>query len=131
MTTDPIPAPAPVPVPTPTLVPVTEDRTVAIVSYLTLFGFIAAIIIHSNKKTSLGGFHLRQVLGLFITGIAFWPAAIILAFIPFLGWLAIIVGWFGLLALVIIGFIGAITGKQNPVPLLGKYYQKWFAGAFN
>ena len=40
-----------------------EDKMVAIVAYLTLIGFIVAIIIHMNKKTKLGAFHLRQMLG--------------------------------------------------------------------
>ena len=35
----------------PPVAAVSEDKTVAILSYLTLIGFIAAIIIHSNKKT--------------------------------------------------------------------------------
>ena len=109
----------------------TEDRTVAILSYVTIIGFIIAIVMHSSKKTALGSFHLRQVLGLFLTGVAFWPCAIILIFIPILGWLAILLGWLALVALVIMGFIGAVTGQQKPVPVLGQHYQKWFANAFN
>jgi uncharacterized membrane protein len=111
--------------------PVAEDRTVAILSYITLIGFIIAIVLHSSKKTQLGAFHLRQVLGLFVTGVAFGLCVIVLAFIPILGWLAIMVGWLGLLVLVVMGLIGAATGQQKPVPLLGQHYQKWFANAFN
>ena len=47
-----------------------EDRTVAILAYLTLIGFIVAIVLHSNKKTKLGAFHLRQMLGLLLCGLA-------------------------------------------------------------
>src|SRR4051794_8970266 len=109
--------------------PVVEDRTVAILSYITLIGFIVAIVIHSSKKTQLGAFHLRQVLGLFITGVAFGLCAIVLAFIPILGWLVIFAGWITMVVLVIMGFISAATGKQTPVPLIGQQYQKWFANA--
>lgn len=49
--------------PPPVSVPA-EDRTVAILTYLTIIGFIIAIVIHSSKKTALGSFHLRQGLGL-------------------------------------------------------------------
>ncbi len=121
MTTDPTPV---------SLTPATEDRTVAILSYITIIGFIVAIVIHGNKKTQLGSFHLRQVLGLFVTGVGFWICSIILAFIPVLGWLAILLGWLGFLVLIVMGFISAATGQQKPVPILGVHYQKWFAGAF-
>jgi hypothetical protein len=41
------------PVPT---APATDDKTLAIVAYLTLIGFIAAIVLHNSpgKKTALG-----------------------------------------------------------------------------
>jgi hypothetical protein len=48
----------------------TEDRTVAILSYITLIGFIAAIFVHQNRRTELGSFHLRQMLGLALTSAA-------------------------------------------------------------
>ena len=48
----------------------TEDKTVAIISYITIIGFIAAIFLHQNNKTQLGAFHLRQVLGIVLTGVA-------------------------------------------------------------
>lgn len=107
-----------------------EDRTAAILCYITIIGFIVAIILHSNKKTQLGSFHLRQALGLVLSGLAFGVGAIVLAFIPIIGWLAIMVGWVGLLVLVIIGLIAAINGKQKPVPVLGEKYQQWFANTF-
>ena len=59
-----------------------EDKTVAIIAYLTLIGFIVAIIVHMNKKTKLGAFHLRQMLGFLLTGIAVVFCEIILIFIP-------------------------------------------------
>jgi len=52
----------------------TEDKTVAVVAYLTLIGFIAAIFLHQNRKTQLGAFHLRQVLGMALTGVAGSPS---------------------------------------------------------
>jgi uncharacterized membrane protein len=107
--------------------PATEDRTVAIISYLTLLGFVVAIIMHSSKKTQLGAFHLRQALGLFVT----WFATIILVFIPILGWIAMPIVAICLFVFLIMGFIGAVQGTMKPVPILGPYYQKWFAGAFN
>ncbi|HET6577197.1 MAG TPA: hypothetical protein VFG66_02685 [Gemmatimonadales bacterium] len=104
----------------------TEDKTVAILSYITLIGFIAAIIMHQNNRTRLGAFHLRQVLGLALTsaaGAVFWV-------VPILGWIA----WFLLLiplfVLWILGLLSAIRGEMRPVPILGAQYQRWFANAF-
>lgn len=110
--------------------PATEDRTVAILSYITLIGFIVAIVIHSSKKTDLGAFHLRQVLGLIVCGVAFGVCAIVLAFIPILGWIAIMAGWITMLVFVVMGFIAAATGQKKPVPLIGDKFQDWFANAF-
>lgn len=107
-----------------------EDKTVAIVSYLTLIGFIVAVVLHGNKKTELGAFHLRQVLGIFLTGVCCWFVNIVLAFIPIVGWLAIFVIWIGLLVFWLMGLIAAAGGHMKPVPLLGEHYQKWFANTF-
>jgi uncharacterized membrane protein len=108
-----------------------EDKTVAILSYITLIGFIIAIVLHGSKKTRLGAFHLRQALGILLTGIACGVAQVILAFIPILGWLAILAIWVSLLLIWIFGLIAAAKGECKPAPVIGEYYQKWFAGAFD
>ena len=102
-----------------------------IVAYITIIGFIAAIVIHSNKKTQLGAYHLRQMLGFVLTGIVCWIGAIILAFIPILGWLAIMIMWISLLVFWLMGLIAAINGQMKPMPVVGKLYQKWFGTTFN
>lgn len=109
---------------------VTEDKTVAIVAYLTLIGFIVAIIIHMNKKTKIGAYHLRQMLGFVLTTIVVWPCAIVLAFIPILGWLCIVAIWISLLVFWILGLISAINGQMKPMPVVGPLYQKWFGSTF-
>jgi uncharacterized membrane protein len=105
----------------------TEDRTVAILCYITIIGFIVAIVMHGSKKTALGSFHLRQALGLFITGIVCWIGLIL---IPVVGWICLPFAMLGLFVLVIMGLIAAASGQQKPVPLLGEKYQKWFANTF-
>ena len=110
--------------------PATEDRTIAILSYLTIIGFIVALVMHSSKKTALGSFHLRQTLGLIVSGLVLGVAGIVLAFIPILGWLALMAAWIGFLVLWLLGLIAAASGQQKPVPVMGEHYQKWFASAF-
>jgi uncharacterized membrane protein len=111
--------PTPPPVPTPANS--NEDKTVAIVSYLTFVGFIVAIVLNSNKKTKLGAFHLRQMLGFFLTSIAVGICGFILVFIPILGWLAIFALWVSMLVLWIMGLIAAINGQMKPMPVVGSY----------
>ena len=105
----------------------TEDKTVAIVSYLTLIGFIIALVMHGNQKTQLGAYHLRQTLGLMIVSVA---GSIILGMIPILGWIASIGLFFAVIALWVIGLLSAIKGEMKPLPVVGKHFEKWFATAF-
>ena len=130
-------SPAPVPA-------ATEDKTVAVVAYLTLVGFIAAIIIHNGKKTALGAYHLRQAMGIVLSyvalGVLYFVSMAIAAILVFVPILAVIVGGAmytvcGLVGLFItvlwvVGLIYAINGQEKPVPVLGALFQKWFKTAF-
>ncbi|MBK9176699.1 MAG: hypothetical protein IPM46_10280 [Flavobacteriales bacterium] len=107
-------------------VPAGDDKTVAILAYITLLGFIIAIVMHSSKKTALGAFHLRQMLGIVVLGLASY----ILIFIPILGWIAIVVLGICNLIMWIMGLIAAASGEMKPAPIFGAKFQQWFAGAF-
>ena len=100
-----------------------NGKTVAIVSYLTLIGWIVAFIMHNNNKTELGAYHLRQMLGLLILGIAISVLARVIG-IPIVIWILQI----GIFALWIMGLISAFNGEKKPVPLLGEQFQDWFKG---
>ena len=122
---------------TPPVAPVastTEDRTIAILAYITIIGFIIAIVMHGSKKTALGSFHLRQMLGLVVTGLALWLPGMIISIIPFVGLLMLVL-WpvigIGMFVIWLMGLIAAANGEQKPAPILGQHYQKWFANAFN
>jgi uncharacterized membrane protein len=104
----------------------TEDRTVAILCYVTILGFIAAIFMHQSNKTQLGAFHLRQMLGLVVTGIVGGICGVV----PILGWIVWFLVVIGLSVLWLLGLISALRGDVRPVPILGEQYQRWFAGAF-
>jgi uncharacterized membrane protein len=104
-----------------------EDKVVAIVAYLTLIGFLVAIIIHMNKKTKLGAYHLRQMLGFILTSFL----VIVLLVIPIIGWLLIPVFYICMLVLWILGLVAAINGQMKPMPVVGPLYQKWFGTTFD
>ncbi|MCB0771623.1 MAG: hypothetical protein KDC00_14580 [Flavobacteriales bacterium] len=104
-----------------------EDKTTAIIAYVTIIGFIIAIVLHGQKKTALGAFHLRQMLGIVVLGLTSY----VLIFIPILGWIAMAV--LGVINLIvwITGLIAAVNGEMKPGPILGAKYQAWFKNAFN
>lgn len=108
-----------------------EDKAVAIIAYLTLVGFIVAIIVHMNKKTKLGAYHLRQMLGFVLTCIAIAFCQFVLVFIPILGWLCIVALWAAMLVLWILGLVAAINGQMKPMPVVGPLYQQWFGTTFD
>ena len=101
-----------------------DGKTIAIVAYLTLIGLIIAFVMNNDKKNPLASFHTRQSLGIMLTGMACG----VLSFIPFIGWIAGGIGSLLVFVLWIIGLIGAVNEKQEPVPVVGPLYQKWFAG---
>jgi len=110
-----------------------EDRTVAILTYVTIIGFIIAIVMHSSKKTALGAYHLRQGLGLFITALVIWIPCMIISVIPVVNLAMVIVGpavMIGLFVFWVMGLLAAVNGQLKPMPVLGEHFQKWFAGAF-
>ncbi|MGC1515192.1 MAG: hypothetical protein WA810_06400 [Maribacter sp.] len=98
-----------------------EGKTTAIVAYLTIVGALIAMSMNSEPKFKFARFHTRQAFGLHILFIA-------------LGILnsqwGNIYGFYGIyifyLVLWFYGFMGAISNKEQSVPVLGPYFQKWF-----
>ena len=139
MSTDPSIPPVPpesTPPAPPPAVPAVEDRTVAILAYLTIVGFIVALVINNGpKKNAVGQFHLRQALGLWILGIAALLAVIILGVLTlgFLVPIVVLLYWLSMIALFVLavmGLIDAINGRCKPVPVVGEFIQRKLSGAF-
>lgn len=117
------------------------DKTVGIVAYITLIGFIISIVLNSNKEgeeKKFGAFHLRQALGLIIFSVGFFIALTIITVIMALiaPFLAVFFGllmnlvWLGILALLIIGIVNAANGTYKEVPLIGGYSSKILGKTF-
>lgn len=126
------------PVPT---TPAGEDKTIAMLAYLTLFlcgvGIIIPILMHNSKKTALGAYHLRQSLGLLIVIIAlaivFTALGFVVGGIPVVGILFMLVRLalnLGVFVLWIIGLLSALKCEQKPVPVLGAIFQEKLATLF-
>src|SRR5210317_1949506 len=100
---------------------VQEGKTMAIISYITIIGTLIAFIMNQSKGNYFASFHIRQALGIFLTGLI----------VNFLqrytdyNWLDLMLS-LGMFVLWIIGLIGAIQGEEKRVPLLGDQFQEWF-----
>ncbi|MGI6573246.1 MAG: DUF4870 domain-containing protein [Fermentimonas sp.] len=99
-----------------------QDNSIAIISYLTLIGLVIAFVMNNEKKQPFARYHIRQSLGLNVTGIALGLVNVI----PFLGWIICFIGIFVLLYMNIMGIINAVNRKEKPLPILGKQYEEWF-----
>ena len=119
------------PTPTEKMVNTDDGKTVAIISYLSIIGWIIAFVMHGNNKTTLGAYHLRQTIALFVISLCTWVVQMLLVFIPYIGWaldILLIFVYIGLSVLWVIGFIAALNGQEKPMPLIGKKAQQWFEG---
>lgn len=100
---------------------VEEGKNTAIISYILVVGVLIAISINSDKKNAFASFHIRQALGLSITFIALG-----LLISNFENEMITISMWVFISVLWSFGFLGAIQGKTQPIPLLGAFFQKSF-----
>ncbi len=105
-----------------------DSKTISWLSYITLIGWIIALVQHgnTNPKSSLATFHLRQSFGLMATSFALYFVVMILVFaVPFLAFIVWIL-WIGLIVLWVMGLISAINGEEKPLPVVGSQFQQWF-----
>jgi len=92
------------------------SKVFSIVSYLTVVGWLVALVFNGRNRSCLISFHLRQSLGLILT-------AALLSFIPLIGWLLnIVVLFFWLMAI-----YRAFLGERYCVPIIGFFYQEKLA----
>lgn len=103
---------------------IAEGKSIATIAYITIIGLIIALIQNNEKKNAFVFFHIRQSLGLALTGLVLG----VIGMIPILGWIINVLGIFVLIYMWIIGLMNAINGKEKSVPLLGDKYEEWFNG---
>lgn len=98
-----------------------DPKTISIISYITIIGWIIALVMN-NPKQSLASFHIRQMAGILIFGIALS----LLNYVPMMGGLLRSIGGILVFIMWILGFISAIQGEEKPIPIIGEYFQDWF-----
>lgn len=100
----------------------TTTNNMGVIAYLTVIGLIIAFVSNQNEKNEFTAYHLRQSLGIALTGIALG----IIGLVPFIGWIISILGTLAIIFLWVSGLLNAINRKEKPVPLLGQKYEEWF-----
>lgn len=100
-----------------------QGKTAAITSYILIIGVMIAMSMNSgDEKNSFASFHIRQALGLSIT---FISLGLIIS--NFDSPMISISMWVFLSVLWTYGIFTAINGETKAIPLLGNFFQKWFA----
>lgn len=103
-----------------------DNKTLSIVSYITLIGWLISYFVGKEKANGLLKYHLKQSFGLLIVSVLFNIALSILTFIiPALGILSLIGIVF--FVLMIIGIINAANEVQKPLPIIGKMFEDKFS----
>ncbi|XOB41900.1 MAG: DUF4870 domain-containing protein [Candidatus Nealsonbacteria bacterium] len=95
-----------------------EKNLIAILSYI---GILFLIPLLACKDDAFAQFHAKQGLVLFIAEIA----TSLIAWIPIIGWFIGFIAWIIWLVLSIIGIINVVSGKQVPLPIIGKFAKKF------
>lgn len=90
--------------------------------FLTIIGFIIVLLAKKDNKYAM--YYAKQGLVLFIAWIIVWLIAMVLIFIPIIGWLIMMLLYICMLILWIIGWINALSGKEKPIPIIGKFAEK-------
>jgi uncharacterized membrane protein len=99
-----------------------EGKSTAITSYILIVGVLIALSMNSENKNPFASFHIRQGLGLTLTfiiigvSISYFESIMVAA--PM---------WIFISVLTIYGIFTAARGEMTPLPLLGKWFQKWFS----
>ena len=98
-----------------------KNTGMAIIAYILFF----VPLLTDTKNDPFVKYHVKQGFVLFIAAMIVWVIDRFLLLIPIIGWgLMYLLGFF-LLSLFIIGVINAMGGKQKPLPLIGKFAEKF------
>ncbi len=100
-----------------------NSKTLSIVSYITLIGWIIALVQYKGEKAPEVRFHLKQSLGVMLLSLLLTiGVSLVVSMIPSLYFLSYV----NLITLVlwILGIINAANGAQKQLPLIGGFAEK-------
>lgn len=95
-----------------------EKDLIAVLSYIGILFLVPLLV---SKDNAFVQFHAKQGLVLFLAEIA----TALVAWIPVLGWFVGIICWILWVVLAIKGILNVVNGKQVPLPIIGKFAEKF------
>lgn len=105
------------------------DRKMAIMCYLSVFGWLVAYRASRHERGPLATFHLRQMTLLLLLSVGILGAQIVV--LPFFGWSSLVVAGGGLaltLLMRMLGVMAAMSGLQEPLPFIGRFAYRLLPG---
>lgn len=95
-----------------------ENKVLAAIAYIWILFLVPMFL---KKDSAFAQYHAKQGLVLFI----FELIVMFLGWVPMIGWFILApIGSIISLILFIIGLINALSGKKQPLPLIGAYAEK-------
>ena len=98
-----------------------EEKLFAFLCYLITIIGVVIVLATKKDRSRFSIYHSKQGLVLFIACIAGSIVSAIFGFIPVLRVIIPTLVWLFLVVLWILGMINSLTGKQKPLPIIGKY----------
>ena len=94
-----------------------KDLTV-VLSYIGILFLVPLLVCKDN---AFAQFHAKQGLVLFIAEVA----TMVIAWIPILGWFVGFICYILWMILSLMGIINVLSGKQVPLPVIGKFAERF------
>ncbi|MBD3313769.1 hypothetical protein GF345_04975 [Candidatus Woesearchaeota archaeon] len=89
--------------------------------FLSIIGFIIALLVKKDDKYVM--YYAKQSLIIFIASVV---VSVVGSIVPFIGWFIVLpIGSLIVFVLWIMGLIYSVSGEMKPVPLIGKYGDKF------
>lgn len=105
-----------------------DNKTLSIVSYITVIGWIVAFFLGKEKADNLLKYHLKQSLGVLVLSIVFAIVIQVVALaLPPMAWLVSTVLYIISIGYMVIGILNAAGVKQKPLPIIGQWSDKTFS----
>ena len=104
-----------------------KTRVTAILAYCSFVGYGIAWIIHSQNKSIYGAYHLKQATGVIAATISLPIIYGVLGRLKLIGITIFPAAILAIIALTIIGIINASNDKFTELPIVGKFFSKWFS----
>jgi uncharacterized membrane protein len=94
-------------------------NAMAVFAYLGILLIIPFVT--DAKNDPFVKYHLKQGLALIIAEAIGWFVTLFIGWIPFLGWLIVLLFWLACLVLTIVGIMNVLNGTEKELPWIGQY----------